>query len=109
MPLSQLLNSSPGELNVELQLILNAIVEGLCGVDAGGNATFCNDALLKMTGYRADELIGSNLHELLHPKRPDGAKRPEEECALRKAIDTQQTIHIVGELLWRKDGTSFPA
>jgi HPt (histidine-containing phosphotransfer) domain-containing protein len=36
-----------------LQLILNAVVEGVCGLDAQGNATFCNDALLSMTGYLA--------------------------------------------------------
>jgi PAS domain S-box-containing protein len=76
MPLSQLLKSFPGELNAELQLILNATVEDLCGLDAGGNVTFCNDALLQMTGYRADEMIGKNLHELLHPSRPDGTKYP---------------------------------
>jgi PAS domain S-box-containing protein len=60
MSLSQLLKSPAAELNAELQLILNAITEGLCGVDAGGNATFCNAALLKMTGYRTDELIGKS-------------------------------------------------
>jgi two-component system, NtrC family, sensor kinase len=109
MPLSQLLKSSCGESKAELQLVLNAIVEGLCGLDARGNVTFCNDALLKMTGYRTEELIGNNLHELLHRSRPDGTKYPAEECAFRTAIDAQQAIHIVGEFLWRKDGTCFPA
>ena len=69
MPLSQLLKSFDSELKAELQVILNAIVEGLCGLDVQGNVTFCNDILLRMTGYRADEMIGSNLHELLHHSR----------------------------------------
>ena len=77
MPLSQLLQRSSGELQAELQLILNAVVEGLCGVDAHGNATFCNEALLRMTGYRTEELIGNNLHTLVHHSRPDGTKYPE--------------------------------
>lgn len=108
MPLSQLLNSSPQELNAELGLILNAIVEGICGLDTGGKAMFCNDALLKMIGYRADELIGRNLHELLH-NPPDRTKHSEKECALRNALDYHQATHVTAELLWRKDGTSFPA
>ena len=33
MPLSQLLKTPDNELKAELQLILNAVVEGLCGLD----------------------------------------------------------------------------
>lgn len=109
MPLSRVLKSPSAELNAELQPILNAMIEGLCGVDAAGNTTFCNDALLTMTGYRAEEFIGSNLHELLHHSWPDGTKYPEEECAFRKALDGAYPIHVEGETLWRKDGTSFLA
>src|ERR1022692_4560817 len=109
MPLSQLLQRSSGELQAELQLILNAVVEGLCGLDAQGNMTFCNDALLRITGYRADELIGNNTHALLHHSRLDGTKYPAEECCMGKALEARQEIHVVGEFLWRKDGTCFPA
>ena len=109
MPLSQLLNQSAGELQAELQLILNAIVEGLCGVDIHDNVTFCNEALLKMTGYRAEELVGKSVHGAIHHRQPDGTSYPEEECALRTAIERHQEIHVVGVVLWRKDGTCFPA
>ena len=108
MLLSQLLKSSRGKSKAELRLVLNAVVDGLCGLDAGGNVTFCNDALLKMTGYRREEIIGNNLHELLHHSRPDGTKYPAEECAVRSALNAHQAIHIAGEVFWRKDGTSFP-
>lgn len=109
MPLSQLLKTPAAELNAELQLILNVILEGLCGLDSAGNVTFCNDALLKMTGYGADELIGSNLHELLHRSQPKDARPAEGDSAFRGAIDDHEPKHIVGELLWRKDGSSFLA
>jgi two-component system, NtrC family, sensor kinase len=108
MPLSQLLKSSNVELKAELQLILNAVVEGLCGLDANGRTTFCNDALLKMTGYQAEEFIGNNLHELLHHSRPDGTKYPIEECAFHNAMKAGEAIHIAVESFWRKDGTCFP-
>ena len=109
MPLSQLLNSSDGELKAELQIILNAVVEGLCGLDADGKVTFCNHALQKMTGYGTEEVIGSIFDELFHHGPPVGTQDPGVECAFKRAIDSHQAIHIVGEFLWRKDGSRFPA
>jgi len=97
------------ELKPDLQVILDAVVEGICGMDAEGNATFCNQALLKMTGYRAEELTGANIHELLHHSRADGTRYPAGECALLKAMHAHEATHVAGEILWRKDGTCFPA
>lgn len=109
MPLSQLLKTPDNELKAELQLILNAVVEGLCGLDREGNVTFCNDALLKMTGYVTEEMIGSNFDGLLHHGSPGETRNRGGECALKKAVATRQAIHISGEFRWRKDGRRFPA
>ncbi|MFZ1009940.1 MAG: PAS domain S-box protein [Candidatus Sulfotelmatobacter sp.] len=109
MPLSQLLKSSDTELKAELQLILNAFVEGLCGIDVGGNVTFCNDALLKITGYSTEELIGSSLHQSIHHSRSDGARYPVEECPIYQAIKAHRSMHTTGEFYWRKNGTRFPS
>jgi hypothetical protein len=43
-------NNSVSESKTELQTVLDAIMDGACGLDAYGRATFCNDALLRMTG-----------------------------------------------------------
>ena len=95
--------------SAELSAILDAVVGGVCGLDSEGNATFCNEALAKMTGYRTEEIVGKNVHELLHHSRPDGSRYPAAECALRKAIDDHQPSHLASEFLWRKDRTYFPA
>lgn len=109
MPLSQLLKTPDSELKAELRLILNAVVEGLCGLDAEGKITFCNEALLKMTGYRTEEMIGSNFDRLLHDRSTDGKHYPKDKCAFQKAIEALQAIHSVGEFYYRKDGSRFPA
>jgi two-component system NtrC family sensor kinase len=109
MPLSQLLKSSDTELKAELQLILNAVVEGLCGLDVDGNVTFCNDALLKITGYSAEELIGSSLHQTIHHSRSDGTRYPQEECAIYQAIKAHRSMHVTGEFHWNKNGSRFPS
>ena len=108
MSLHQLFQGTSAQLQTEMQLILNTIVEGLCGADAQGNATFCNEALLRMTGYRMEEVVGKNLHALLHNRRPDGNPYPGEECPLTKALESRQPIHLLQEFLWRKDGSCLP-
>jgi PAS domain S-box-containing protein len=100
---------SDGALSAELRAILNAVVEGVCGIDTNGNATFWNDALLQMTEYDAEEIEGKNLHELLHHSRPYGSRYPAEDCVFRKANEAGQAAHFVGEVLWRNDGSCFPA
>lgn len=93
----------------ELQPILDAIVEGICGIDTEGNATLCNEAFLKMTGYRAEEVIGRNVHKLLHHSRPDGTPYPIDECALTTAIKTGRVANPLRDFFWRKDGQCVAA
>src|SRR5208337_1763707 len=109
MPLSELLHTSSEDLKSELHLILNAIVEGVCGIDHQGNCTCCNEALLKMIAIAASEIIGQNMHELVHHTKRNGAAYPAQECVFLEAVRTHRAIHIAGEFLWRKDGTCFPA
>lgn len=109
-----IMSATPGRapdqnLNPEMQLILDAVVEGVCGIDADGKATFCNEAFLTMTGYCVDELIGHNMHLLLHHSRPNGAPIPMEECEFSKAVLAGRATRVVGESLWRKNGTCFPS
>ena len=108
MPLRELLKNPSVDLQREMQLILNALAEGICGVDAQGNATFCNEGLLNMTGYRAEEVIGNGLHELLHHSHPDGTEYPEEQCPVRKALQSSRPLHIAREYIWRKDQSCIP-
>ena len=109
MSLRQLLQGSSGKLQSEVQLILNALVEGICGVDAHGNATFCNQLLLRMTGLVTEEVIGQKVHGLMHQKQPDGSKYPEPWCPLHAALECQQQLDTVPDFVWRKDGSFFPA
>jgi PAS domain S-box-containing protein len=96
------------EFNTERHFILDALVEGICGVDAEGTITLCNDALSRMTGYAKEEIVGKNAHDLLHHSRADGSKYPREECDLSKAIAGEKPAQVVGGLIWRKDGSNIP-
>jgi two-component system NtrC family sensor kinase len=92
-----------------ISLLLNSIAEGVYGVDLEGRCTFCNPAALKMLGYAsAQEVIGRNLHQLIHHSTPDGRSIVEEECTLYRCGKEGKTVHSESEVFWRADGTSFP-
>ena len=90
------------------QRILASAGEGIYGVDLEGHTTFVNPAAANMLGYEIDELIGIPMSTTVHHTRLDGSPYPQEECPIYAAFKEGQTQHIDNEIMWRKDGTSFP-
>jgi two-component system sensor histidine kinase/response regulator len=92
-----------------VRLLLEGAPEAIYGIDTDGNTTFCNAACLRMLGYEtASELLGKNTHELIHHTKPDGSHYPIAECQIYRAFRSGTETHVDDEVLWRKDGTSFP-
>lgn len=95
--------------NARQQLLLNSIAEGVYGLDLAGNCTFCNKATLKLLGYRDEsDLVGSNLHDLIHHTHADGTVYAAEDCKACLAYKHNVEVHLEDEILWRADGSSFP-
>lgn len=93
-----------------VRLLLNSAAEGICGIDLDGNSTFANPAFLNMLGYTdLAQVLGKNVHQLTHHSYPDGSPFPIEACRLHRAIHEGIQVHLDDEMLWRSDGTSFPA
>ena len=86
----------------------NSVADGLYGVDREGNSTFVNRAMAEMTGWRAEEVVGRNQHELLHHTRADGSIFPAHECPVYRSCQDGKARHIPEDLFWRKDGSHFP-
>jgi PAS domain S-box-containing protein len=94
----------------KLRLLLDSTGEGIYGVDLEERCTFCNPACLRALAYeRADDLLGKNMHDLIHYARADGTLFPVEQCRNFQAVRAGEGIHIDDEVLWRANGTSFPA
>jgi PAS domain S-box-containing protein len=96
-------------LNRQMQLILQAAGDGIVGLDLNGMVTFVNPAAGAMTGYAQDELLGQDLHQTIHHTKPNGATYAISECPMHISITEGKPRRVRDELLWRKDGTSFPA
>lgn len=94
-------------LNSELRLMLDAVVEGLCVLDQSARISFCNRALLEMTGFDEGNFAGRNVCELLHPDSRDSGHSPVHRCELPKSKHDLSAREISGEYLWRKDGSRF--
>jgi PAS domain S-box-containing protein len=93
----------------ELRSLLESTGEGIFGVDLDGHCTFVNHSASRMLGYEPDEVLGRDVHALIHHSYPDGSPYPEEECPIHHAFKTGQRRRVRDEVLWRKDGSSFPA
>jgi PAS domain S-box-containing protein len=94
----------------QVRLLLNSTGEGIYGVDLQGNCTFSNPACLRLLGYDdVSDLLGKNMHNLIHHTLIGGQPYPQEECRIYQAFREGKGTHVDDELLWCSDGTSFPA
>lgn len=90
------------------ELILNAVGEGIYGVDARGNTTFVNEAATQILGWRAEDVIGKSLHDIHHHSYPDGRPYPSSECPIYRAFTDGDIHRGDDEFFWRTDGTPVP-
>ncbi len=89
------------------QALLDSAGEGIWGVDLNGSCTFVNRAALRMLGFRLDELVGRNMHEMVHHHYPDGRLYPNEECVVYGVFRRNRPFANVTDHVFRKDGTMF--
>ncbi len=89
-------------------LLLQAAGEGIFGVDTKGQTTFVNPAALRMLGFSEEEMLGQGAHALIHHSHKDGSNYRVEECPMYGSYTRATENRAVEEVLWRKDGSSFP-
>jgi PAS domain S-box-containing protein len=93
----------------QLELILESTGEGIYGIDLRGRCIFINEASAEMLGYTPDEVLGRSMHYLIHHSHADETLMPVHECRIYKAFQEGHGIRVDNEVLWRRDGSSFPA
>jgi PAS domain S-box-containing protein len=94
----------------QADLILNSTLEGIYGIDREGRCIFANANCLKLLGFgEAAEMLGKDMHALLHHTRPDGGPFPKEECALHGECGGKGDGEASAEsVFWRRDGRPVP-
>jgi formate hydrogenlyase transcriptional activator len=96
------------EFERQNQLILNAAGEGIYGMDTEGKTSFVNPAAERILGWQADELIGRNIHKLIHHSYPDGEHYPDQNCHIFAAFRDGEVRHVEDEVFWSKAGKAIP-
>ena len=76
-----------------------------------GRCVFANKKFYEIFYFTSkEEIIGSNIHDLIHSCRPDGSTYPGHECKILKNIRRMSGAVFGGEeLFFRNDDTCFPA
>lgn len=92
-----------------LQLLLASTGEAIYGVDKQGHSSIINPKFTELLGFSEAELSGKRVHDLIHHTHADGTPYPWEECDLHQCLTQGKAYHGDHDVVWRKDGTSFPA
>jgi two-component system, OmpR family, sensor histidine kinase VicK len=87
--------------------VLESVGDGIFALDLEGRITLVNPAAAAMLGYRQEEILGRNMHDLIHHTKVDGAAYPREESPIQASLTHLSTVRVANEVFWRKDGTSF--
>lgn len=91
------------------QALLDSAAEGIWGLDLEGNCTFVNRMAVSSFGFDSEELVGRNMHELVHHHYPDGRAFPGEECPIHDVVRKNKALRQVTDTMFRKNGSSFVA
>lgn len=109
--LSSAIGSLVGTLHAqkqEVQALLEAVAEGIIGIDPQGRATFVNPAALEMLGYLDESaVVGKDVHALIHHTRPDGSPYPHDECRALASL-RGSACRVDDEVFWRRNGEPLP-
>jgi two-component system sensor histidine kinase VicK len=90
------------------ELILEAVGEGIYGIDLEGRVTFINETGARALGYSPEQLTGRDLHELIHHSHADGTPYSKSTSPILQAMRRSEPIRMRDEVFWRQDGTAIP-
>lgn len=96
------------EIEARSRLLLDSVSNGIWELDLEGRVTFVNLEAARALGYTPRELIGKMMHETVHHSYPDGVRYPLGMCPMHATLIDGKSRICLDEVLWRKDGTSFP-
>ncbi len=92
------------ELERQNQLILDAAGEGIYGINADGQTTFVNRAAQEMLGWHAEDLLGHDIHAMIHHHHLDGSAYDHRDCPIYHSFRNERVSRVENEVFWRKDG-----
>ncbi|MEU0302677.1 SpoIIE family protein phosphatase [Streptomyces sp. NPDC006175] len=102
------MRSTDGLLDIGfMRTVFDSLGTGVFVTDNTGRLTACNPRAQQILRRPQEEMLGHDMHDLLH-RGPDGATVPRDECAMLTVLETGRTSEGSEELFLRGDGTLVP-
>ncbi|MDW5266740.1 MULTISPECIES: ATP-binding protein [Acidobacteriaceae] len=89
------------------QAVLDSAGEGIWGLDLEGRCTFVNRMATKIMGFESEELLGGDIHELVHHHDSEAGRFPVGECPIYDALRRNTPLSNLSDTMFRKDGSTF--
>jgi PAS domain S-box-containing protein len=96
------------EIERQNQLLLSAVGDGIYGVDVYGNTTFVNEAAEQILGWQKAEIVGKNIHNVIHHSYPNGDHYHAHECPIYTSFKDGEVRSVDDEVFWAKNGSPVP-
>ncbi len=92
----------------EKQRLLESAGEGIFSIQKDCVCTFINDAALAMLGFKRREVLGRNIHSLIHHTAANGLQCDVSSCQILSSLNQGEGVVVNEDCFWRSDGASFP-
>jgi diguanylate cyclase (GGDEF)-like protein/PAS domain S-box-containing protein len=91
-----------------MRRILDSAAQPTVALNMAGNVTMANRAAAEALGFGdGAELVGLELHDVMHHTKRDGTPYPPEECPLQTALAQGDSAHLAAEMFFKRDGSTF--
>ncbi len=92
-----------------LRVVLDSISQGVWSLDKNGMVSSINRAAVEQLGYDcADEILGKQMHALVHHTLLDGTSFDRNNCPMYDSYQFGKSHQVTNDIFWKKDGVSFP-
>jgi PAS domain S-box-containing protein len=101
-------NVAAESARTRFEQLLESTDEGVYGMDDAGLCTFVNESGARSMGYEREELLGRNMHDVLHHHRADGTPYAETDCPIYESLREARTVRVSDEVFWTREGRAVP-
>ncbi|MGY6276893.1 transporter substrate-binding domain-containing protein [Methylomonas sp. MgM2] len=102
------LRSYSASIERRADLVLEAVTQGIMGIDTDGLVTFVNGAAAAMLGYEVDEIVGRQIHKMIRRLHQNEQETGSDRCPLYSTIRDGKARAASNEFLLDKVGRPFP-
>ncbi|MDQ3171395.1 MAG: PAS domain-containing protein, partial [Acidobacteriota bacterium] len=88
--------------------LLQALGEGVYGIDHEGRTSFINAAAERMLGWSSSEIQGQRQHDLVHHSHESGNVHTSEDCPIHGVLETGHPVRVTSDVFWTKNKTALP-